>query len=86
MEEGVLDEVDRLLERHQEAGHRGSVSVSGLPCLDLLDEEGDHGAAGVHDVAVARHETVVATVGLLRANAWAVFSMSALVMPIALTG
>ena len=52
--EGEEHEVDGLLERHDEAGHRGLGQGDGVAVADLVNPQGNHGAAAAHHVAVAR--------------------------------
>ena len=52
--EGELDEVDRLVEVHEEAGHAGVGHGERLALADPVDEQRDHAAARAHHVAVAR--------------------------------
>ena len=40
--EGVKDEIDRFLERHQEPGHAGIGEGDRLPLLHLPEEQRDH--------------------------------------------
>ena len=50
---GELNQVHRLVQIHQEAGHVRVGDRDGTAGVDLIDKERDHGAAGAHDVAVA---------------------------------
>ena len=52
--EGELDEVDRLVEVHEEAGHVGVGHGERLTLADAVDEQRDDGTAGTHHVAIAR--------------------------------
>ena len=50
--EGEKHKVDGFVKAHYEAGHRGLGDGDGLAVLDLVNPEGDDGAAGAHYVAV----------------------------------
>ena len=54
---GVLerehDQLHRLVQIHQGAGHVGVGDGDGIAGLDLVDEQGDDAAPAAHDVAVA---------------------------------
>ena len=52
MLESEQDQIYRLVQVHQEAGHVGVGDGDGVTRLDLVDEQGDDAAAGAHDVAV----------------------------------
>ena len=52
--EGEEDEVDRLIERHNEPRHRGLRDGDGIAILDLIDPERNDAPTRTHDVAVAR--------------------------------
>lgn len=52
--EGELDEIDRLVEVHEEAGHAGVGHGERLALADPVDEQRDDAAARAHHVAVAR--------------------------------
>ena len=60
--ESEEDEIDRLIERHDEARHRGLRDRNGVAVLDLVDPERDDAPARAHDVAVTR----TADLGLVR--------------------
>ena len=60
--ESEEDEIDRLIERHDEARHRGLRDRNGVAVLDLVDPERDNAPARAHDVAVTR----AADLGLVR--------------------
>ena len=62
--EGEEDELHGFFQAHDETGHFGFGDGQGLAAFDLLDEQGDHGSPGAHDVAV----TGAADQGLLRVN------------------
>ena len=65
----------------------GSVTVSGLPCLDLLDEQRNDRTARRHHVAVAGDaDDGRAVVAACRDLATTSFSIIALEMPMALIG
>ena len=51
--EGEEDQIDGFVQGHYEAGHCGLGDGYGLAVLDLVNPEGDDGAAGAHYVAVA---------------------------------
>ena len=52
--EGEEDEIDRLIERHDEARHRRLRDGDGIAVLDLVDPERNDAPPRAHDVAVAR--------------------------------
>lgn len=52
--EGEEDEIDRLIERHDEARHRGLCDGDEVAVLDLVDPERNDAPPRAHDVAVAR--------------------------------
>ena len=64
MLEGEEDELHGFFQAHDEPGHFGFGDGQGLAVFDLLDEQGDHGASGAHDVPIAG----AADQGLLRIN------------------
>ena len=51
--EGKADQVDRLIQVHQETGHLGIGDRDRMSRMDLFDKERDHGAPGAHDISVA---------------------------------
>ena len=53
MLESEEDEIDGLLQRHDEAGHLGFGQRDGVAIANLINPQRDDGAAGTHDVAIA---------------------------------
>lgn len=82
--ESEENEIDCLLQRHDEAGHLGFGQRDGVAITYLVYPQRNDGATGTHDVAIAR----AADLGLARVTtlATAIFSSTALVIPMALMG
>ena len=53
MLEGEEDEIDGLLQRHDEAGHLGLGQRDGVAIANLINPQGNDRAAGTHHVAIA---------------------------------
>lgn len=53
MLESEEDEIDGLLQRHDEAGHLGFGQRDGVAIANLINPQRDDGATGTHDVAIA---------------------------------
>ena len=53
MLEGKADQVDRLIQVHQETGHLRVSDCDRMSRMDLFDKERDHRSPGAHDIAVA---------------------------------
>lgn len=54
MLEGEEDEIDGLLQRHDEAGHLGLGQRDGVAITNLVYPQGNNRTAGAHHIAIAR--------------------------------
>jgi hypothetical protein len=83
--EGMQHQVDSVRQGHHEAGHGGISHRNGLAREDLLNEE-RHGTTRSHDVAITSTADDSVVPSRLRLAATMTFSISALLMPMALIG